>query len=167
MAGPMSRCVEMLDRIHRGGMSPEECVRLAKDKGQPLPPLRASGIGSTRTTIRGRRSSRRPATGCWPRSSARTLCWTSARRLEETALSDPYFIDRKLYPNVDFYSGIILRAIGIPTNMFTVCFAIGRLPGWDCPVERATRTTRPARSFVPGRSTSARTRTDYVPMEGR
>ncbi|MGH8551197.1 MAG: citrate/2-methylcitrate synthase [Methylococcales bacterium] len=46
------------------------------------------------------------------------------------ALKDSYFIDRKLYPNIDFYSGIILRAIGIPTNMFTVMFAIGRLPGW-------------------------------------
>ena len=46
------------------------------------------------------------------------------------ALNDPYFIDHHLYPNVDFYSGIVLRAIGIPTNMFTVMFAIGRLPGW-------------------------------------
>ncbi len=53
-----------------------------------------------------------------------------AQRLEEVALSDPYFIERKLYPNVDYYSGIIMRAIGIPTNMFTVIFAIGRLPGW-------------------------------------
>jgi citrate synthase len=53
-----------------------------------------------------------------------------AKRLEEAALSDPYFIERKLYPNVDFYSGIIMRAIGIPTNMFTVMFAIGRTPGW-------------------------------------
>jgi citrate synthase len=53
-----------------------------------------------------------------------------ARKLEEAALSDPYFIDRKLYPNVDFYSGIIYRALGFPTNMFTVMFALGRLPGW-------------------------------------
>jgi len=53
-----------------------------------------------------------------------------ARRLEEAALSDNYFKDRNLYPNVDFYSGIILRAIGIPVNMFTVMFAIGRMPGW-------------------------------------
>jgi citrate synthase len=53
-----------------------------------------------------------------------------AKRLEEAALSDPYFIERKLYPNVDFYSGIIMRAIGIPVNMFTVMFAIGRMPGW-------------------------------------
>jgi citrate synthase len=53
-----------------------------------------------------------------------------ARKLEEIALRDPYFIERKLYPNVDFYSGIIYRALGIPVDMFTVMFAIGRLPGW-------------------------------------
>ena len=53
-----------------------------------------------------------------------------AKTLEEAALSDPYFVERKLYPNVDFYSGIIYRALGIPTNMFTVMFAIGRTPGW-------------------------------------
>ncbi|HYY30567.1 MAG TPA: citrate synthase [Chthoniobacterales bacterium] len=53
-----------------------------------------------------------------------------AVRLEQSALSDPYFIERKLYPNVDFYSGIIMRAIGIPLQMFTVIFAIGRMPGW-------------------------------------
>jgi citrate synthase len=53
-----------------------------------------------------------------------------AKQLEEVALKDPYFIERKLYPNVDFYSGIILRAIGIPVSMFTVMFAIGRMPGW-------------------------------------
>jgi citrate synthase len=53
-----------------------------------------------------------------------------AKGLEDQALKDPYFVERKLYPNVDFYSGIIYRALGIPTNMFTVMFAIGRLPGW-------------------------------------
>ena len=50
--------------------------------------------------------------------------------MEEAALKDEYFVERKLYPNVDFYSGLIYRAIGIPTNMFTVMFALGRLPGW-------------------------------------
>jgi citrate synthase len=53
-----------------------------------------------------------------------------AKRLEDIALSDPYFIERHLYPNVDFYSGVILRAMGIPVNMFTVIFAMGRMPGW-------------------------------------
>ena len=53
-----------------------------------------------------------------------------AKNLEDVALNDDYFIKRKLYPNVDFYSGIIYKAMGIPTNMFTVMFALGRLPGW-------------------------------------
>ena len=53
-----------------------------------------------------------------------------AKELENAALNDEYFISRRLYPNVDFYSGIIYRAMGIPTNMFTVMFALGRLPGW-------------------------------------
>jgi len=53
-----------------------------------------------------------------------------AKKLEEAALNDPYFVERKLYPNVDFYSGIIYRALGFPTDMFTVLFALGRLPGW-------------------------------------
>jgi citrate synthase len=53
-----------------------------------------------------------------------------ARKLEALALTDPYFVERKLYPNVDFYSGILMRAMGIPTSMFTVIFAIGRMPGW-------------------------------------
>jgi len=53
-----------------------------------------------------------------------------AKQLEDVALNDEYFVKRKLYPNVDFYSGILYRAMGIPTNMFTVMFALGRLPGW-------------------------------------
>jgi citrate synthase len=53
-----------------------------------------------------------------------------AQELEQVALKDPYFVERKLYPNVDFYSGIIYRAMGIPKNMYTVLFALGRLPGW-------------------------------------
>jgi len=53
-----------------------------------------------------------------------------AKNLEEVVLKDSYFVEHNLYPNVDFYSGIVLRALGIPTNMFTVMFAIGRLPGW-------------------------------------
>jgi len=89
-----------------------------------------------------------------------------ARKLEELALEDPYFVDRKLYPNVDFYSGILLRAMGLPTNMFTVCFAIGRLPGWiaqwrEQHDDPTTRITRPRQVYT-GNDV-----TDYVPMERR
>ena len=72
-------------------------------------------------------------------------------QLEEVALRDEYFIQRKLYPNVDFYSGIIMRALGIPTNMFTVMFAIGRLPGWIAHWrEVRVGGTRPHRPSAPG-----------------
>ncbi len=75
-----------------------------------------------------------------------------ARHLEEKALKDDYFIERKLYPNVDFYSGIILKAIGIPTDMFTVIFAIGRMPGWVANwkevTENHSRIYRPRQIYV-------------------
>ncbi len=76
-----------------------------------------------------------------------------AKGLEEEALKDPYFIERKLYPNVDFYSGIIYRALGIPTNMFTVMFAIGRLPGWmaqwrEMATSSETKISRPRQIYI-------------------
>jgi citrate synthase len=89
-----------------------------------------------------------------------------AKELEEVALKDAYFIDHNLYPNVDFYSGIILRAIGIPTNMFTVMFAIGRLPGWIAQWKESVddpqwRISRPRQIYT------GPTLTHYTPMEDR
>ncbi len=121
--------IEMLERLNAGGLSPEEYVKLAKD---PHSKVRLMGFGH------------RVYKNFDPRAKIlRQVCerlltaldrsdplLDIARKLEEIALTDNYFIDRKLYPNVDFYSGIILRAIGIPLNMFTVVFAIGRLAGW-------------------------------------
>ena len=66
-----------------------------------------------------------------------------AKRLEQVALEDEYFKSRNLYPNVDFYSGIIYKAIGIPTEMFTVMFAIGRLPGWIAQWKEMTENKEP------------------------
>ena len=89
-----------------------------------------------------------------------------ARQLEELALKDPYFVERKLYPNVDFYSGIIMRAMGIPVNMFTVMFAIGRLPGWIAQWKEqyddsTHRIARPRQVYTgPNKS-------EYVPVEKR
>ena len=89
-----------------------------------------------------------------------------ARKLEEVALSDTYFIERNLYPNVDFYSGIILRAIGLPINMFTVMFAIGRMPGWIANWKEVN--DRPELGIARPRQvyTGPATR-DYVPIEQR
>ena len=88
-----------------------------------------------------------------------------ARRLEEIALSDSYFVERKLYPNVDFYSGIILRAIGIPTNMFTVIFAIGRLAGWIAHW-REQNESPDSRIARPRQIYTGNPETPYKPMTG-
>jgi citrate synthase len=90
----------------------------------------------------------------------------TAMRLEEVALHDEYFIKRKLYPNVDYYSGIIMRALGIPTNMFTVMFAIGRLPGWiahwrEVRIGATQRIDRPRQVYT------GATKRAYVPVEQR
>jgi citrate synthase len=89
-----------------------------------------------------------------------------AMRLEEIALRDEYFVKRKLYPNVDYYSGIIMRALGIPTSMFTVMFAIGRLPGWiahwrEVRIGGSQRIDRPRQVYT------GPTKRSYVPMEQR
>jgi citrate synthase len=89
-----------------------------------------------------------------------------ALRLEEVALKDEYFIERKLYPNVDFYSGIILRAVGIPLNMFTVMFAIGRMPGWIANW-REVHLQPHARIYRPRQIYTGPTVRSYVPIEQR
>jgi citrate synthase len=89
-----------------------------------------------------------------------------AMRLEETALADDYFVERKLYPNVDFYTGLIYRAMGFPAKMFTVLFALGRLPGWiahwrEMISDPATKIGRPRQVYT------GPTERDYVPIEAR
>src|SRR3954466_7881255 len=89
-----------------------------------------------------------------------------AKRLEEAALKDSYFVERKLYPNVDFYSGIIYRALGFPTSMFTVLFAIGRLPGWiahwkEMMEDPTTKIGRPRQIYT------GATAREYVPIDQR
>jgi citrate synthase len=89
-----------------------------------------------------------------------------AKRLEEAALSDSYFIERKLYPNVDFYSGIIMRAIGIPLNMFTVMFAIGRMPGWIANYKEIADNAE-GRIYRPRQIYSGPVENHYVPIGER
>lgn len=157
--------VHMLEQIHKGGISPEQVIRDAKDKTNPF---RLSGFGhrvyrnfDPRAKILKATCDKVLAT-----MNRHDPLLDIARKLEELALNDPYFVDRKLYPNVDFYSGIILRAIGIPTNMFTVCFAIGRLPGWIAQWKEqhddpASRIVRPRQVYTGPQIT------DYVPMDLR
>jgi citrate synthase len=89
-----------------------------------------------------------------------------AKRLEERALADDYFVERKLYPNVDFYTGVIYRAMGFPTRMFTVLFALGRLPGWiahwrEMISDPATKIGRPLQLYT------GNTERPYVPVSQR
>ena len=89
-----------------------------------------------------------------------------AKNLEQAALKDDYFVSRKLYPNVDFYSGIIFRALGIPTNMFTVMFAIGRAPGWIANWREVASNPK-GRIYRPRQVYVGATKRDYVPVEKR
>jgi citrate synthase len=89
-----------------------------------------------------------------------------ARQLEEIALKDDYFVQRKLYPNVDFYTGLIYRAMGFPTRMFTVLFAIGRLPGWiaqwrEMIADPTTKIGRPRQVYT------GATERGFVPLSNR
>lgn len=157
--------VNMLDRIHKGGISPEQCIHDAKDKTNPF---RLFGFGH--------RVYRNfdPRAKILKQACDRVLSTINrddplldiARQLEDLALRDDYFIERQLYPNVDFYSGILLRAIGIPTNMFTVCFAIGRLPGWiahwkEQNEDPASRIIRPRQVYT------GNNKTGYISIDKR
>ncbi len=127
--GANEACVKMLEGIVANGGNVKKYVDMAKDKNSQV---RLMGFGhrvyknfDPRATI--------IKTSCdklLAKLSLNDPLFEVAQKLEEVALQDEYFIERKLYPNVDFYSGVIYRALGIPVQMFTVLFAIGRLPGW-------------------------------------
>jgi citrate synthase len=89
-----------------------------------------------------------------------------AKKLEQAALKDDYFLSRKLYPNVDFYSGIIMRALGIPISMFTVVFAIGRTPGWIANWHELAANAK-GRIYRPRQIYTGPAQRDYVPMDKR
>ncbi len=157
--------LEMLEAIHRGGMTAEQALERAKDKQSGF---RLMGFGhrvyknfDPRAVIL-----KRAADRVLGQLGVADPLLDVARRLEERAMEDPYFVERKLYPNVDFYSGILMRAMGIPTSMFTVIFAIGRMPGWIAHwVEQhgdpAGRIARPRQVYTGPQETA------YVPIERR
>jgi citrate synthase len=157
--------LQMLERIHAGGLSADDCIKAAKDKTNPF---RLFGFGHRVYKNYDPRAKilRECCDRVFAKLNREDPLLDIARKLEELALQDPYFVDRKLYPNVDFYSGILLRAIGIPTNAFTVCFAIGRLPGWiahwkEQHDESTSRIIRPRQVYTGSDITN------YVPMDQR
>ena len=159
--GANQEVLEMLEKIRDDGGDYKKFVALAKDKKSPF---KLMGFGhrvyknyDPRAIIL-----RKKCDEVLGLLGINDPLLEIAKHLEEVALHDEYFVERKLYPNVDFYSGIIYRAMGIPTNMFTVMFALGRLPGWiahwkelrDDPTSRINRprqiyTGPTERKFVP------------------
>jgi citrate synthase len=157
--------LDMLAKIHKGNLTPEDCVKLAKDKTSGF---KLMGFGhrvyknfDPRAQILKKACDR-----VLKKLGIKDPLLDIAMKLEELALKDSYFVDRKLYPNVDFYSGIIMKAIGIPVNMFTVMFSIGRMPGWiaqwkEQHDEPGGRIARPRQIYI------GNTKTDYIPIEKR
>jgi len=127
--GANQAVVEMLEAIKADGGDTKKYMQKAKDKNDPF---RLMGFGHRvyKNFDPRARIIKSAADEVLNELGINDPVLEIAKGLEHEALNDPYFIDRKLYPNVDFYSGIIYRALGIPTEMFTVMFALGRLPGW-------------------------------------
>lgn len=127
--GANQAVIEMLEAIQADGGDTKKYMAKAKDKNDPF---RLMGFGHRvyKNFDPRARIIKKAADEVLQELGINDPVLEIAKGLEQEALSDPYFIDRRLYPNVDFYSGIIYRALGIPTEMFTVMFALGRLPGW-------------------------------------
>ncbi len=157
--GANQAVLEMLEEIQKDGGDADKYMAKAKDKDDPF---RLMGFGHRvyKNFDPRARIIKKAADEVLRELGVDDPILQIAKKLEEAALVDDYFISRKLYPNVDFYSGIIYRALGIPTDMFTVLFAIGRLPGWIAqwkemrvnkePIGRPRQvyTGHPLRSFV-------------------
>lgn len=127
--GANQAVLEMLEAINVDGGDTKKFMAKAKDKSDPF---RLMGFGHRvyKNFDPRARIIKKSADEVLAELGINDPILDIAKGLEQEALNDPYFVDRKLYPNVDFYSGIIYRALGIPTEMFTVMFALGRLPGW-------------------------------------
>ena len=127
--GANQAVLEMLDAIKQDGGGYEKFIAKAKDKEDPF---RLMGFGHRVYKNFDPRAKviKNYCDVVLEKLNVQDPLLDIAKGLEETALSDEYFVQRKLFPNVDFYSGIIYKALGIPTNMFTVMFALGRQPGW-------------------------------------
>jgi citrate synthase len=158
--GANQAVLEMLEEIHATGGDADKYLAKAKDKNDPF---RLMGFGHRVYKNFDPRAKiiKKAANEVLATLGVDDPILAIAKKLEESALEDEYFKSRNLYPNVDFYSGIIYRALGIPTDMFTVMFAIGRLPGWIAqwkemrenkePIGRPRQiyTGHPLRDFVP------------------
>ena len=163
--GANQAVIEMLSNIKKEGGNLKQAIERAKDKNDPF---RLMGFGHRVYKAYDPRAKimKKMCDSVLAKLNITDPLLDLAKELEEVALKDDYFIERNLYPNVDFYSGVVLRAMGIPSNMFTVMFAIGRLPGWisqwresmDDPLWKLGR---------PRQIYTGPAKTDYIPINQR
>ena len=163
--GANQKVLEMLEMIRQDGSDYKKYVDMAKDKDNEF---RMMGFGhrvyknfDPRATIL-----RKACDEVLEELGVNDPLLEIAKQLEDVALNDEYFVERKLYPNVDFYSGVLYRAMGIPTDMFTVMFALGRLPGWIAHLKElrddpSSRINRPRQIYT------GPTVRDYAPLAER
>jgi citrate synthase len=163
--GANQAVIEMLERIRDDGGNYKKYVDMAKDKNSGF---RLMGFGHRvyKNFDPRARILKRMADDVLAELGVNDPLLEIAKALEEVALHDEFFVSRKLYPNVDFYSGIIYRAMGIPTNMFTVMFALGRMPGWiahwkEMLDDPKSRINRPRQIYT------GATQRPYVPLDQR
>ncbi|MGV3589513.1 MAG: citrate/2-methylcitrate synthase, partial [Adhaeribacter sp.] len=162
--GANQEVIEMLEAIKQDGGNSEKWLEKAKDKNDPF---RLMGFGHRVYKNFDPRAKiiKAACDNILNNLGVNDPTLNIAKELEQAALQDPYFVDRKLYPNVDFYSGIIYKAIGLPNEMFTVMFAIGRMPGWIAQWKELRENKEPIgrpRQIYTGQSVR-----DYTPISNR
>jgi len=163
--GATQAVIEMLEELYRSGGKVDRIIARAKDNNDPF---RVMGFGHRvyKTYDPRAKIMKEMCDKILEKLKTHDPLLDLAKDLEAAALNDDYFVSKNLYPNVDFYSGIVLRAIGIPTNMFPVMFAIGRLPGWIAQWKESMddplwKLNRPRQIYAGPKETS------YIPMNER
>jgi citrate synthase len=162
--GANQAVLEMLEEIHKSGDDGSKFIAAAKDKNSGK---RLMGFGHRVYKNYDPRAKiiKKACDEVLAKLHISDPLLEIAKHLEEAALRDSYFVERKLYPNVDFYSGIIMRAIGIPVEMFTVMFAIGRMPGWIANYKEVMEA--PTRIYRPRQIYTGPTLNHYTPIKER
>ena len=162
--GANQEVIIMLENIKKDGGNTDKWIAKAKDKNDPF---RLMGFGHRVYKNFDPRAKiiKKAADDVLKKLGINDPVLEIAQKLEEVALKDPYFVERKLYPNVDFYSGIIYKALGIPVEMFTVMFAIGRLPGWIAQWKELRENKEPIGR--PRQIYTGHTSRSFIPMKDR
>jgi citrate synthase len=163
--GANQAVLEMLEDIHKSGDDGSKFITAAKDKNSGK---RLMGFGHRVYKNYDPRAKiiKKACDDLLEKLNISDPLLDIAKHLEEAALRDSYFVERKLYPNVDFYSGIIMRAIGIPVEMFTVIFAIGRMPGWIANYREVMESPE-TRIYRPRQIYTGPTLSHYTPLKER